>query len=119
MEHENCENHRGPGPSVVVVKMALLAAVLGVGACARHLRHRHVREGNDVPGCRCPRHGKGGDRAERHDGHDGPRGCGCRDHRPAGAVVGPLEILATRFANGDIDEDEFRRRRDVVQENSH
>jgi len=47
-------------------------------------------------------------------------------HRPAHAVVapppppapasdGPLRILEERFARGEIDEEEFRRRRDVLR----
>jgi len=45
-------------------------------------------------------------------------------HRPAQAAAtpvvappsdGPLRILEERFARGEIDEDEFRRRRDVLR----
>ena len=37
-----------------------------------------------------------------------------RTPRSRQAVASPKEILAERFARGDIDDDEFRRRRDAL-----
>ena len=118
MEHENCESHPGPGLSLVVAKVALLAGVMGMGACARHLRHRHLEEGHDGGQRRHCRCGDLEDRHEGHGGHERARGDEGAGHRPATPGVGPLGILETRFANGDIDEDEFRRRRAVLRENT-
>lgn len=37
------------------------------------------------------------------------------ESRQADSSAGPDEVLAERYARGDIDEDEFRRRRELLQ----
>ena len=113
MEWKNREGHNDRALFMMVSKVVLIAAVMGVGACARHCRHRHLQDGSSS-----------------HDGHDGrehPRHCGCGDredrhggrgHGPAKSKIDPLRILERRFASGEIDEDEFRRRGSVLQENA-
>jgi len=36
------------------------------------------------------------------------------DHQPSSNRSGPLKILDERFARGDIDEDEYKRRRELL-----
>jgi hypothetical protein len=113
MDRENCEGKNGRAPLMMVPMVALFAAVLAIGSCAKHRRHLHQHEGPE---------GHGG-----HERHAHPRHheCGCaderhcrRDHGPVKVLIEPLQILEKRFASGEIDEDEFRRRRSVLQENA-
>ncbi len=130
MENENCEGHDAHPFFMIVPKVALLATVMGIGACARHRRHRQLEleggcaEHDGHCGCQPSRHRGPGQRGHRFDGPGhGPQERDVHfagpEHAPAKPKAGPLEILETRFANGEIDEDEFRRRRGVLQENAH
>lgn len=110
MDCENCEAKNGRAPFIMVPMVALFAAVLGIGSCAKHRRHSHQHEG-----------------PEGHERHVHPRHheCCCSnerhvhpDHGPVKVRIEPLQILEKRFAGGEIDEDEFRRRRNVLQENA-
>lgn len=110
MECENCE-----GPDVrallrAVPVVAIFAAV-GLGACAkrRHRKHSHEDtlsgDGHD--------HGHGAHwrhhEEEREDLHHGRGFYGSLKRG-----MDPVHILERRFASGEIDEDEFRRRRRVL-----
>ncbi|MBW4030751.1 MAG: SHOCT domain-containing protein [Acidobacteria bacterium] len=95
MEVERCEVANRQGTVLTVPAVAFLVAVLGagVGALARRRRRR------------------------RHHGVAGSDE-GRSDHgRPTGTIdADAFEILARRFASGELDEDEFRRRRSVLSE---
>lgn len=128
----NCENCKAcPGSGVVAfVPLFALLAFLGLGACAKHHR-QHAGGGHE--GCRCACH-------RGHDGHHG-REC-AHGHEGEHAHVEPAEhahrhgpefafgrgpgrprldpkrILDKRFASGEIDEDEYQRRLQVLRENA-
>ena len=119
MDNENCDAHHDRALAMLVPKMVLLAAVMGMGACARRRHRRHLLEGSP---------GHDGHEMRGDGGHGDHRGCGGCGHRhggrhggfhegPASSKNTPQRILEKRFASGEIDEDEFRRRRSVLQEN--
>jgi len=90
------------GSGFIVRIMALVATVVALGAGVRHRRRSHGHE---------------------HGGNHDDNGCGCKENcckrranRRHGVRTNPLRILELRFACGRIDEDEFRRRRRVLQE---
>ncbi len=116
MESQSHEGRSDRPMNVMVAKAALLATVMGIGACVRHRRHdsrhaeAHGHEGSqDHGGCRGPHCGGRGHR----EAPDHGEGLG---HGPARRRRGPVQILEKRFASGEIDEEEYRRRRDVLRE---
>lgn len=113
MECENCEGQNG---RALFAMVALFAAALGIGAFAKHRRHRHQHEGPGGPDghefCADHLHHECGREGERRGGGRG------RGHRPGRSRIDPIKMLEKRFASGEIDEDEFRRRRSVLQENA-
>ena len=55
MECENREGHNYRPLFMMVAKVVLFAAVMGVGACTRHCRHRHLKDGSGShDGCEYP-----------------------------------------------------------------
>ena len=115
VEHREGESCRG---SLLLVPVAaLFVAMMGAGAraCARRRHRSRHHEGPCGPGkCHHPRHHEG---HEGHEGHD--EMAHGREHGPATLETDPFDILARRFANGEMDEDEFRRRRSVLTEFTH
>ena len=110
MECENCEGPEARALLRAVPMVALFVAALGagVGACARRRHHRRHHEGPSGSGgcCHGRHHGVVGNDAEQGD-------------QGRTIVTGDgdaFEVLAQRFANGELDEDEFRRRRSVLSE---
>ena len=126
MENEKCEGHNDHLMYMLVPKALLLATVMGIGACVRHRRHRHLHDGpakhDGHCGCQHPRQRGSGDPEHHHDGPDhAPHQMEHREgpgHLPPRPQQGPVEILELRFASGEIDEDEFRRRLSVLHENT-
>ena len=111
MESENCEGHDDRALFMLASKIALFAAVFGIGACARHRRRHHLQDASrSRDGHGDGAHARHCECAGREDRH-GDRGRG-----PAKSKIDPLRILEKRFASGEIDEDEFRRRWSVLQE---
>ena len=111
MDIENTEGECCRGSLLLVPVAALFVAMIGAGAsaraCRRHRSRRH--EGPGGPGtCRHPRHHEVRDDVDAHDAHEN-----------ATLEMDPFDILARRFANGELDDDEFRRRRSVLAELSH
>ena len=93
---ENKE-HGGSGPLVLVPLMALFGAIVAFGA---RLKHREGRT------CQCG-HGPHGGHGPHDDHGPGP------DHEDD-----PMRILDRRFASGEIDEDDYLRRREVLKPSS-
>lgn len=110
-----CENPEGQNCRALFALVAMFAAALGLGAWAKHRRHRHQHEG---PGCR-----DGHEFCSHHRHHEcgregeGRRGRG-RGGGPGRSRIDPIKMLEVRFASGEIDEDEFRRRRSVLEEDA-
>ena len=110
MECENCEGPEARALLRVAPMVALVVAALGAGvsACARRRHHRRHHEGPS------------GSRGYGHAHHDGAVGDDARRGDRGGTMAtvdgDAFEILAQRFANGEMDEDEFRRRRSVLSE---
>jgi hypothetical protein len=99
--------------SIVVPAIAFFGALVGLSACVKHRRRsdRHHRN----CGCQC------GEQHEHRNGH----GCGCDNggaprhgHGPGRHRIDPMRILDKRFASGEIDEEDYQRRRQVIKENS-
>jgi hypothetical protein len=89
--------------------VAFLGGVVSIGACCKHhvcCRHDQHCEGNCK---RCHGHGH----EDRH-GRGASEGYGRGSER---CQIDPMSILDKRFAAGEIDEDEYKRRRDVLKEN--
>lgn len=110
MHHENCEDMDSGALLRKVPLVALFATVVGAGACARRRQHRRDHEGAGRWGGL--RHG----RAHHFEHHEDD---GLHWGEFAGAAkrrMDPLRILERRFAIGEIDEDEFRRRRRVLMD---
>jgi hypothetical protein len=106
------EEQGNAGLSIVVPVIAFFGALVGLSAWAKRRRHsgRHHRN----CGCKCGEH-------EHRNGH----GCGCdngggprRGHGPGRHRIDPMRILDKRFASGEIDEEDYQRRRQVIKENS-
>ena len=93
---ENKE-HGGSGPLVLVPLMALFGAVVAIGTRVKH------RKGHT---CQCG-HGHHGGHGPHDDHGPGP------DHEDD-----PMRILDRRFASGEIDEDDYLRRREVLKPSS-
>jgi hypothetical protein len=105
MEYGDFEGRKGLG---LVGLVAFLGAV-SIGACCKHhvcRKHDQHCEGNCK---RCHGHG-----------HEVGHGCGADGGYGRGSerrLIDPTSILDKRFAAGEIDEDEYKRRRDVLKEN--
>ena len=104
-----------------VALAAMMAAVVGIGTCAKRRRHRRARDdAHEGDGHEHERdHGHGHEHATggpgRHDEHEhGDWRLGRRAYGPLKRGLDPLHILERRFASGEIDEDEYRRRRRVL-----
>jgi hypothetical protein len=106
MECGDLEGRKGLG---VLGLVAFLGAIVSMGACCKH---RACCDGHDQHyGCSCERcRGHGYDR----HGHGADGGYG----RGSGRRIDPMRILDKRFASGEIDEEEYKHRRDVLRENS-
>lgn len=111
MGHMKDQDVKSLGLRTVVRMAALLSGVIafGIGAKHRHSREHEGRDGHEG-------HESGS------DSHDD--GCRCKDKCCGERVQlrgnlrnDPLKILELRYASGKIDEEEFRRRRSVLQEN--
>ena len=107
MDSENCSARCGSGLVALVPLIVLGGAIAGIG-CRK--RHSHGGEGHD--GCKC---------GHREGGHC--RQCGhehgsVHEHVHGRHGVDPMRILDQRFAAGEIDEDDYLRRRTVLKENS-
>jgi len=127
----DCENGKqcNPRTAVIAVIFVLSWAMLGAKACARHRRHRGERDGNCeacADGYARHMHGVGhghghhmGHDPDHHMGHGPDHGPGYGrgpDRGPQRQKFDPKRILDKRFASGEIDEDEYRRRRQVLEE---
>jgi hypothetical protein len=111
MGHMKDRDVKSLGLRTVGRMAALLLAVIAFGIGAKH-RHSREHEGGDG-----------------HDGHESGtdshghrcrckgKCCGERVHLGGNLRNDPLKILELRYASGKIDEEEFRRRRSVLQEN--
>ena len=112
MECENCEDSDVRALWRAVPVVAILAAA-GLGACAQR-RHRKnsyedTHAGDDQNhDARWRHHEHEHQHEDRHRGH--------RFYGPLKRGTDPLHILERRFASGEIDEDEFRRRRRVLSD---
>ena len=114
MECENCE-----GPEVrallrAVPVVAIFAAV-GMGACAKRRHHLHSQE--EAHSGRDHDHGHGAHWRHHEDEHEHEHEDlrhGRRGYGPLRRGMDPVRILERRFASGEIDEDEFRRRRHAL-----
>lgn len=114
MDSENCTARRAGGLVVLLPLIALFGAIAGIGCCKRR---RHCGEEHEERG-----DGECGHRGHGHCRHCG-HGCHCghgegRAHGPGRQGFDPMRILDKRFAAGEIDEDEYLRRRTVLKENS-
>jgi hypothetical protein len=104
MACDNSEGSRGGVLVALVPVAALFAAVMGIGAGARHRRHsRHHDDPTGHRGCAHSRH---------HACGEGEGRCDDRD------ASTPLVMLQRRYASGEIDDDEFRRRWGVLHEHT-
>ena len=90
----------GSGALARFIALTVTAIALGMGLCHRRRSH-----------------------GDEKSGERGGHGCGCRGKCCGDSAHGridvrsdPLRILELRFASGKIEEDEFRRRRGVLQE---
>jgi len=110
MECENCE---GPDVRALLraVPVVAVVAAVGLGACAKRRHHLHAHEGTH----------SGDEREHEHGAHWPHHEHEHEELRHARRVYGPirrgmdpLRILERRYASGEIDEDEFRRRRHVL-----
>ena len=110
MDFENCTARRGSGLVVLLPLIALFGAIAGIGRCKRHCHCGEEHEGHDDGECGHRGHGHG-----CHCGHGHGEG---REHGPGRRGFDPMSILDKRFAAGEIDEDEYLRRRMVLKENS-
>jgi len=110
MKCENCNEQRGPGPLLLIPIVALFGAILSIGGCLK--RHHRKSERGDWHDRHW--HGPGGmrGRGPEFGGMHGP-GFG-----PGRQRIDPLSILERRYAKGEIDEDEFQRRRSVLRARS-
>lgn len=106
MDSENCMRRRCSGLVVLLPLIALFGAIAGIGCCKRHRHCGEEHEGHDDGKCGHRGHGHG-----CHCGH----GEG-REHGPGRQGFDPMRILDKRFAAGEIDEDEYLRRRTVLKE---
>lgn len=115
MHRENCKAPGIAGLFLLAPMVALIGAVMGRCAGAKH----HLGAPGDGPEVGCRHHG--------HHGCGGGRGRGFRGghghdhdhgHAPGARRRGfdPMRILDKRFANGEIDEDEYQRRRNVLKD---
>ncbi len=110
MDSENCTARRGSGLVVLLPLIALFGAIAGIGRCKRHCHCGEEHEDHDDRECGHRSHGHG-----CHCGHGHREG---REHGPGRRGFDPMRILDKRFAAGEIDEDEYLRRRTVLKENS-
>ena len=111
MHRESCKEHGIAGFLLFVPVVVLIGAIVGRCANARH------HSGDLGHG----RHCGGGPRGHLGHGHghgfqDG-RGPG-PEHESRRRGFDPMRILDRRFAKGEIDEDEYQRRRNVLKENA-
>lgn len=114
----NTKNYPAPRREQLVLLLPLLAlfgALFGIVSCKKH-RHCHEerRERGDLEYGHC---------SHEHGCHGGHRGHFDHDHwgREQGLKrrgFDPIRILDKRFAAGEIDEEEYLRRRTVLKENS-
>lgn len=102
MECKDYECQRGLGLLILVT----VGAIVGVAACLKHRRHRSRGDGccEVKGGCDCGHRHQDGHRHGHGNGHGAGRG-----------GFDPMRILDNRFASGEIDEDEYLRRRDVLK----
>jgi hypothetical protein len=106
MDSENCMRRRYSGLVVLLPLIALFGAIAGIGCCKRHRHCGEEHEEHDDGKCGHRGHGHG-----CHCGH----GEG-REHGLGRQGFDPMRILDKRFASGEIDEDEYLRRRTVLKE---
>lgn len=105
MECGDFERRKGLG---LLGLAAFLGAVVSIGACCKH----HVCRGHDE-------HCEGScKRCQGHEDGHGRGAGGWYGRGSEGRRIDPMRILDKRFAAGEIDEDEYKRRRDVLKENS-
>ena len=107
MGSENCAGRRGSGLVVLLPLIVLFSAIAGIGCCKRHC---HFGEEHDDGKC-------------GHRGHGHCRRCShdhgsVHEHGLGRQGFDPIRILDKRFAAGEIDEDEYLRRRMILKENS-
>ena len=110
MDSENCMRRTCSGLVVLLPLIALFGAIAGIGRCKRH---RHFGEEHEERGG-----GECGHRGHGHCGHCGHGHGEGREQGPGRQGFDPMRILDKRFAAGEIDEDEYLRRRTVLKENS-
>jgi hypothetical protein len=110
MDSENCRARRGSGLAVLLPLIALFGVIAGIGCCKRHCHCGEEHEEHDEGKCGHRGHGHC-----RHCSHDHEA---VRNHGPGRQGFDPMRLLDKRFAAGEIDEDEYLRRRTVLNENS-
>lgn len=142
MQENGCCEAKGLG-LLAVLPAAALFAMIGVGMGKKH-HHGHGHGGCGRGGCAhcarcvgCARHHAEHDERHDHGAHDhDAHDHDAHDHEgraehgfarefrshahgpgPARRRMDPLRILDKRYASGEIDEDDYLRRRQVLKDN--
>lgn len=118
-----CGENKGRGDSgllVLIPLMAFFGAVVAFVGCFKHHKHHKGHEGHCEGHCEGHRgHGphKGHGPHECHGPHESHGPDDDHGHGP-GHEDDPMRILDSRFARGEIEENDYLRRREVLKPNS-